>query len=227
MRVETFKRCLDKVPPEVTIIFSGFSEPWLANRCAEMVQYAFHRGHKIKIYTTLIGMKETDIMILEKIPFKSFCVHLPSNDTSNTIPVNKKYMHILEKIMNSRIKPGFIVIGKEQHKKLRYLKIKNIGCNPGHSRANNISTGEIVSSKRKRGKIQCSVSVGNNFTLLPNGDVALCCMDYSLSHIMGNLLKDDFQSLFKNEQYGKIQAAFEDEKVEIICRYCKWSKKKT
>jgi hypothetical protein len=45
--------------------------------------------------------------------------------------------------------------------------------------------------------------------LLPNGDVSLCCMDYSLENILGNLNKQSF-----DEVVPKYKSCFD------ICRRC-------
>jgi adenine C2-methylase RlmN of 23S rRNA A2503 and tRNA A37 len=40
MSLETFKICLDKVPKDVVIVFSGFCEPFLNPICIKMIKYA-------------------------------------------------------------------------------------------------------------------------------------------------------------------------------------------
>lgn len=60
----------------------------------------------------------------------------------------------------------------------------------------------------------------NRNVLLPNGDVALCCMDYSLRHIFGNLLVSDYQDLFRSIEYHKLQKGLDDDSANIICRHC-------
>ena len=37
--------------------------------------------------------------------------------------------------------------------------------------------------------------------LLPNGDVVLCCMDYALKHIIGNLIDQTYEEMFQNKQF--------------------------
>jgi hypothetical protein len=45
--------------------------------------------------------------------------------------------------------------------------------------------------------------------MLPNGDVSLCCMDYGLKHILGNLYEQDYEEIIpENNQ------CFE------LCRLC-------
>jgi len=58
--------------------------------------------------------------------------------------------------------------------------------------------------------------------LLPNGDVVLCCMDYSLSNIVGNLLEQNYLEMFQNLEFlnlVKINESNEFNKCSI-CKSC-------
>src|SRR5207247_553993 len=41
--------------------------------------------------------------------------------------------------------------------------------------------------------------------LLPNGDVVLCCMDYSLKHRLGNLLQQSYEDLFLSPELARLR----------------------
>ena len=41
---------------------------------------------------------------------------------------------------------------------------------------------------------------------LPNGDVVLCCMDYSLKHKVGNLLEQDYHEMFAGPGLARLVA---------------------
>ena len=53
-----------------------------------------------------------------------------------------------------------------------------------------------------------------------NGDVILCCMDYSQEYILGNLLTSDYNSLFRGKVYADVKKGLRDKSSDIICRYC-------
>ncbi len=57
----------------------------------------------------------------------------------------------------------------------------------------------------------------------PNGDVYLCCMDWSLKHRLGSLATQAYEELFQGEEFRAILRGMTDESVESICRYCEWS----
>ena len=50
MSFETFKTCLDKIPKSVTILFSGYTEPFLNPECTKMILYAHNSGYTIQVY---------------------------------------------------------------------------------------------------------------------------------------------------------------------------------
>ena len=72
MSFETFTKCIDKLPKETIVNFSGFSEPCLNPEYVKMILYANEKGHKIRLLTTTIGMKLSDIDLLENVPFFRF-----------------------------------------------------------------------------------------------------------------------------------------------------------
>ena len=84
---------------------------------------------------------------------------------------------------------------------------------------------QIVS--RKSGSIMCSAAPQlNHNVLLPNGDVVLCCMDYSIKHTIGNLLNDDYEKLFKSSAINNIfkQLKEDDGTNNLLCRNCEYAK---
>ena len=37
----------------------------------------------------------------------------------------------------------------------------------------------------------------NHNVLLPNGDVVLCCMDFGMQHVLGNLKRQSYEEILK------------------------------
>jgi hypothetical protein len=211
MNLTVFTRCIDRLPREVIISFSGFCEPWLNPWCTEMVLYAHRKGHTIMVYTTLVGMTEKDIDLLKLIPYRLFRVHIfdPTNDRRvglmdkirNDIP-NAVFLHYADDV--DKAHPAVRPFMKEKWKL--------------STRAGNIEIGG-KEAKKKDGPIICLRSLRCN-VLLPNGDVVICCNDYGLKHILGNLLVSDYNSLFEGEEHKKLVRGLSDDSVDTICRYC-------
>src|SRR5258708_151855 len=60
MSFDVFKNCVDKLPSHVNIHFSGMSEPWQNPECTRMLLYAHRQGYKMRVFTTLAGMRRED-----------------------------------------------------------------------------------------------------------------------------------------------------------------------
>ena len=86
------------------------------------------------------------------------------------------------------------------------------------SRSENVKI-DGFSLKRINGPLSGCMRMKVNI-LLPNGDVVLCCNDYSQKHILGNLFSSDYESLFKSDEYIKVLKGLKDDSLDILCRYC-------
>jgi len=208
MSFETFKKCIDKVPVESEIHFTGMAEPFLNSDCTKMIEYAFKKGHEIVLSTTLVGLK--DISSLEKITFKSFVVHLPAEDSN--IRVDENYLKTLKSLTESSIKASFIHF-KNLHPKINVPAMKSLL----NSRAGNLDG----KPRKRQGEITCKRTQP---ILLPNGDVVLCCMDYGLKHILGNLLRDNYDDLFSGNEYQNILKGWKNPKIDMLCRNCEFAR---
>lgn len=222
MSFAVFKTCLDKIPLDVAIHFSGMCEPWLNPECTKMLLCAYNKGHGIVVYSTLKGMSLADVDLFQSIPFQTFIIHLPSCDPYENIKVDDHYLSVLGKISESTIKARYIFFGKDVHTSAKsLLRNKNIEHRPLHTRAGNVMIKNIPMPLRRQGAIRCKAGGLRHNVLLPNGDVLLCCMDYGMKHVLGNLISDDYVALFKSNEFLKIKNGMKDNSLDILCRYCK------
>ena len=77
--------------------------------------------------------------------------------------------------------------------------------------------------KVRKGKISCSLcgQALNHNILLPDGRVLLCCMDYGMKHVLGNLTEQSYAEIMNGKEIDKIKAAINgDESIDILCRRC-------
>src|SRR5207248_1536001 len=97
-----------------------------------------------------------------------------------------------------------------------------------HRRAGSLNETQVRGQKLERtarhhGPVSCSATpFYDRGVLLPNGDVALCCMDYDLKHIVGNLLEMEYYDLFKSEQMNLLRDANMTPGLQkcSICKSC-------
>lgn len=188
-----------------------------------MVRYAGERGHQVRIHTTLTGMRKEDVEILSELPLDAFRVHLPSSNNLEKIIVDAKYLEVLEKVANLIPAARFVCFGRRAHpdviKLLRKYPTAKIRMASASNRADNACSEGKPVFYMKKGAMQCSNNARYNI-LLPNGDVILCCMDYGLKNVLGNLLSMDYDELFQGPEFRKICAGFKDPSLETLCRSC-------
>ena len=226
MTFETFKTCLIKIPKSVLISFSGFAEPFLNPECSKMIVYAFNLGYTIDVFSTLVGLTLKDIDEIKHIPFKLFHVHLPDEEMYAKIAVNSNYLEVFEHLLASNISHLTAMTMGTVHPKIKPLLKSNILADKMINRAGNLKSID-TEFKRKTGPLVCNqasratlIDRLDQNVLLPNGDVTLCCMDYGLKNIMGNLVESSYQSLFQNENFKNIRKKMKSDNDEIICRSC-------
>lgn len=226
MDFKTFKTCLGKIPVDVRISFGGMSEPFQNPVCTEMVLFAKKRGYPIDIFTTTAGISLEDIKnILKKLSLDNdphsdrLFIHIPSSGNLESFPVDREYIDKLNFLLDSNNNVEFHYHGNQVRHDLQKLPFGNkLRFWPQHDRASNTTT-YLKKGKRKYGKLSCGYLLEEN-NLQPNGDVLVCCQDFGMKHVLGNLLTQNYDTLFSNLEYKKIQKGLDDEKSDILCRYC-------
>lgn len=219
MSLSTFKTCLAKVPLDVAIHFLGMAEPWLNPECTRMVTYTHDKGYNISVSTTLVGMNDSDVDLFASIPFEAFIVHVPSNNNAMKLRIDDRYLKVLNTVCQSKIQNLKIKRFGQVHPKIAAMILGiEEAVWPMMNRANNIKLENIPLTGKIKGKIRCHRKRNN--ILLPNADVALCCNDYGLQHIIGNLLTQSYDSLFHSVEFRRVLAGMQNNEAEILCRYC-------
>jgi FkbM family methyltransferase len=214
MTLDNFKLIIDKLPKEIRVTFSGFVEPWLNPNATDMLLYAHSKGHPISVFTTGIGMTVEDIRRIKNIQFADgpnggFCLHLPDEERIAKHPMSKRYFEVLEYIkeVQYEIKGFYLMSMGEVKKDIQHL-FPTANTPDMWSRAGNL-LGEAI-MKPELDKIKhrfkhmnhgdkkmtcgCDEKLYHN-VVLPNGDVSLCCMDYGLEQILGNLYTDNYDDI--------------------------------
>jgi len=219
LSLDDFKKCMNKLPSEVDIHFSGMAEPWLNPQCSDMLLYAASAGHRIKVSTTLQGMTLPDAKAIGNVRFKQFRVHLPSAKKDENIKIDNDYFEVLSYLLQHIPNIELKYNGDDLHRDVQRFIGANQKVLTGiiHSRVGNVTS--LACIVRKQGKIMCKRNLRQN-VLLPNGDVLLCCMDYANKHIIGNLLTGSYQQLFESEEFNRVGEGLVDDTYNIICRYC-------
>lgn len=204
MTFNTFKKCLSSVPEKVEVHFTGYCEPFLNPNTIDFMEYALEKGHSILVNSTLKGMRKEDIdrikiLLDEKKWPGPLTVHLPCVEYKSNI-VDSKYFDRLEYAIRNLPGIRFHAHGTPIEKIEKFIKSVDESCwikrRGIHSRAGNVEFKDISKLPKK----------GNcpriwDHVLLPNGDLALCCVDYGLEVIVGNLLKSTYTDIHSTERF--------------------------
>lgn len=209
-----FKRIVDKLPREMRVTFSGFVEPWMNRDTTDMLLYAHERGHRIAVFTTGVGMTLDDVERIKDVPFDQgpnagFCLHLPDREGIARHPITNTLMSVYERFkeLEGHIKGFYVMSMSEVHESVSHLFPDPV-VPRFWSRAGNLLGEAIIKPEldkwmdrvghadQVQGDATCNcVEDLYHNVVLPNGDVSLCCMDYDLRHILGNILEQDYEDI--------------------------------
>ena len=224
MSFDTFTKCLSTIPKSVMISFAGYSEPWLNPDCSKMIIHAYEKGHRIEVFTTLVGMKLEDIALIKSVKFRTFHLHLPDNQNFAKISVNKNYLNVFEQLLLDIPNITGMSMG-DLHPKIKLSSNTILTADEMGNRANNVTI--LKPNERQSGHLVCNraskldlVDVVDDNVLLPNGDVSLCHMDYGLQHILGNLLLLSYDSIFTSSEYMEFRKKQKSFDSNVLCRFC-------
>jgi len=198
-------------------------------RCMDMIDYAARRGHPIYISTTIAGITREDIRRLSELKYYQFQIHLPSAEKAMNLAINDEYFSLLSDLVTAGIITDFHFHGNEVHPVVgAWLRqhAADFAQFQIQDRAGNLNTEKVkarmstpvTTAAKPNGKLRCDRIYQN--VLLPNGDVVLCCMDWSAEHVLGNLKRDRFEDLYRSETFRRVLRGLRKPGDDILCRTC-------
>lgn len=78
--------------------------------------------------------------------------------------------------------------------------------------------GERVRVRPEILKAKCPEAHGG-MTILQNGDVVLCCIDFKANHVLGNIRRTPLKEIWLSDDYRKIRRAVDRRELEL-CKTC-------
>lgn len=218
LTLDAFKELIARIPRDVRITFAGFTEPWMNKYCTEMVVHAHEQGHPVSVFTTGIGVSVEDLEQIVDIPYHGnpnggFTLHLPDSELLARHPITPGYLKTLAwlKENHHRIQNFTTMTMGTVHPSVKHL----FDWAPSFamwSRAGNLMREallkpKLINLKERWNAVHyegartcgCVEHLYHN-VMLPNGDVSLCCMDYGLDHILGNLYTQSYEDVIPEAQ---------------------------
>lgn len=225
MSFDMFRECLRKIPPGVRIDFSGMAEPWTHPECTRMLLHAAGEERKIAVYTTLKGMTHRDFDALREVEYDYFVIHVPDAPGNSGLPVDDGYLELLERVVRHPLN----VTGERQfschgplHPAVRPIVEGSFPVfDTMIDRAGNVRE-DGLRSRSHAGRIACG-RAGDRLdhnVLLPDGTVLLCCMDYNMDHVLGNLAAQEYGELLEGAACRSVLRSLEEEGLPSLCRKC-------
>ena len=215
MSLDDFKRAIDKVPEGTRIDFSGMCEPFANKQCADMIRYAADKGFPIALYTTLQGSTMEDYEKLKDIDYDIVVIHLPDQDGRSHFKITPEYLECLGAWECN----AYSCHGAIDERVLPYLKWRQL-ITYMHDRAGNVECRQHRTVPTDQ-MIMCQTSAFgmNHNVLLPNGDVLMCCMDYGMTGVFGNLFEQSYDEVLYSDEAVAMRSKL-TKGGESICRHC-------
>lgn len=248
MSFDDFVGWIKTVPKNVVIDFGGFSEPLMNTDAIEMILYSFQQKYEVKLNTTLRGAGLEIVSLLSRLPFSKLSLHVPDKFGMMKYNVDDEYIEKIKIIRSNNAKIFEISEPFETFDEIK-LALGNenqhlFGNSTLQTRAGHLNVNDprwnyyggrmsaIEPLGENAGRINCGrimLEVKDNeieaktsdFILLPNGDLALCCMDYSLKHIVGNLNTQTYVEVKSGKQFNNIlYKMYSTDQNDILCNKC-------
>lgn len=199
---EDFQLVLSHVPKNLMLGFEGFCEPFLNRRTMDMIELAKRDGHPIQLYSTLVGFRLEDVKRLRQANLDWFCLHLPDDQGVAHIPMTENYKEVLAEVLSTVTINDYARMDKAF---VSNFRAGNCDDAPPH---------------HVYGPFYCLKLIRPQLLMLPNCDAVLCCMDWGMKHVLGNLKEQTFDEIIHGPIYRKI--AMERWKMDgsSLCRSC-------
>ncbi len=229
MELDDFKTILHNTPDDCIIDFSGFAEPFLNPDAIEMMEYADREGREMALFTTLQGLTMDGLERLLKINFSMVVLHVADNDGFAKISVTDEYIKMLTMLVSGKDKYGQPFVDSANCQSIPHKRVLDaiggkmkIYCEM-QDRAGNLTEdiGGTLSSKCSRGKLVCDRAYNtDHFVVLPDGTTVLCCNDYGLTAVLGNLKTNRFEEIVQGDRFTDYKKQMTDGKGSNICNKC-------
>lgn len=236
MTLENLKNYMMKVPRELIVSMAGFSEPLNNPEFLDIYKWLIDDGRHIDLNTTLFPSNREQLRGLLEIGLEYVQLHVPDADNLTKIKVDREYLSNLRFFLSHLEGTGTALIvtclGKRIHEDVEsllskysdkdFIKAINIGSKFINDRTGNVTNYSVEILYKHEGPLYCSKSYRTlNFAnLLPNGDLALCCMDWSLENILGNLEEDTYDVILNSEKANIIREKMKSGGSSLICSTC-------
>ncbi len=223
LKLDTIKQISKNVPNSTIIKWTGFTEPMDCKEFDLSVQFMFENGYKQQISTTLLGRENSQKYYLENLEkFFQHTLHLPDDKKLMKGKFDDKYRVFVENVIIKLIKKNIdfsiFLIGEDFHPLIqntinnlvdkfdlsdKVIKAKYLNTRASSIDPNKFGLKQTTKKNSEKGGYFCSYQRLNQGVLLPNGKVAMCCQDYGLETIIGDLKIQSIDEIYTSIENDK------------------------
>jgi radical SAM protein with 4Fe4S-binding SPASM domain len=213
---EDFYKVLGKLPADVRVDASGYSEPFLNPIAALCMRTGGDAGREVYLYSTLVGLTDNQAFHLKHTKLAYVRLHLP--DTVGLKISTGAWLRYFDRFLATGHPFSAMAMGPLAPDLAEEMNRRGIQVELPEmiNRA-----GNAWQDRHIAGPVTCNAERWHQNVILPNGDVYLCCCDYGLQMSVGNLL---------TQTYDEIHAASESYRQNLNppedspCRKCTWAR---
>ncbi|MGE4546610.1 MAG: radical SAM protein [Desulfurella sp.] len=228
--LENFKRALNNIEgsPIKGIKFSGFSEPLEHSEIYDFIIEAYKKNFHVELITTLKNFSKEGFEKIKDLPIRCHVSIQPPNANNRKGLKDTDAWNNIELLLS--LKPTCdLVFGcldnnltKENKNDIKKLADKlniTVKYEKYTTRAGYLGNSII----HKKQKLLCKHNMGP--VALPNGDLALCCMDFGLRHIIGNIFDQRYIDILNSDKLLEIlKIMLGRTQGDILCHTCEYAK---
>ena len=226
---DEFKRILShELNPCATVSFSGMSEPFENPECADMIAYAYEHGFRVHINTTLMGLTKEAFEKIRYVKIERNYLHVPDEEGLSSFKITDEYIELLQEFITTfKDSIHHISVHSPNIDKRVESIVKNSGLpiSDGSGFGDRAGNLEILNRHiNKTGQLFCT-QPGASYcanVVLPSGRLAVCCEDYSIHGVGGNILEQSWETIVSHRDYGKLRMGIENE--EWLCKKCQMAR---
>ncbi|MGC9256751.1 MAG: SPASM domain-containing protein [Desulfurella sp.] len=229
--LESFKKALNNIKNSTIeeIKFSGFSEPLENAYIYDCILEAYKEGFRVELITTLKNFSKAGFETIKNLPIKCHISIQPPNLNNRKGLNDATAWNNVEQLLSLNPKCylvfGCLDNGLTQSMKNDLKSIENkLNISIKYERYTTRAgyMGSILKTNPHK-KLICKHNLGQ--VALPNGDLALCCMDFGLKHIVGNIFSEHYTDILNSEKLKNIiQIMLGQKEGEILCQTCEYAK---
>jgi len=205
-----------------SIHLHNFGEPFIDNGIFDKIRYATGKGISTRLFSNISLLDRAKATELVKSGLTRIKVSIDGNskETFDAIRKGLDFDKVVENIDNlievkkelgsktPEIGLVFVETEKNSHEREGFMarwkgRVDSIDISSYHNWGGSLSDGERGERGDKRG-LPC-LRVWQTFTVLWNGDVSICCMDYDGKVILGNVKKSSVYDIFHGEKLRRIR----------------------